>query len=193
MTEWIAFWRTWYYRILYQTLLKRCVFGHNVKIRGPLRIKGPGRVVWGDDCIISCGEGGQRAVVVITHCQKALVEIYRGTIMRRTFIGCKQQIQIGPMALLEEANIIDADFHAVVPEDRRSGSMGPSDPVAIGTGVYIGHGCVVMKGVTLGSGVLMLPGTCLGKKTIRNDAVVRGCPATIQSDHEYWQRPHSHG
>lgn len=192
MAELITFWRTWYYRVLYQTLLKRCVFGRNIKIRGSLRIKGPGRVVLGDDCIIDRGEGGRRAVVVITHSQRAFVEIYRSTIMRGTFIGCKQQIQIGPQALLEEANIIDADFHAIEPEDRQSGGMGPSDPVAIGSGVYIGHGCVVMKGVTLGAGVVVLPGTCLGKKTIRNGAVVRGCPATIQPDHEYWQRPVSH-
>ena len=172
--------RTYYYRILYQWILRRGVFGPGIKIGAPLTIVGPGRVLWGRDCQTTPGPHRKKGVSIVTHTPEARVVIGEGTILRGTSIGCADEITIGPRCLLDDAHIIDADLHPKDPKARLEDiSIGVSEPITIGFGTYVGPQAVIMKGATIGDHGTILAGTTLGKRTVGPRGTVRGCPATV--------------
>jgi acetyltransferase-like isoleucine patch superfamily enzyme len=102
--------------------------------------------------------------------------------LRGTSIGCVEKIAIGPHSLLDGAHIIDADLHPKDPTARlENHSVGPSDPITIGFGSYIGPHTVLMKGASIGDHVRVMAGSCLGKKSVGNQSTVRGSPASIHT------------
>ena len=172
--------RTCYYRILYQWILGRSVFGPGIKIGAPLSIMGPGRVLWGPNCLTSPGPHRKKGVSIVTHTPEARVVIGEGTILRGTSIGCADEINIGPRCLLDDAHLIDADLHPKDPKARQEApSIGLSEPITIGFGTYVGPQAVIMKGATIGDGGTIMAGSTLGKRTVGDGGYVRGCPATF--------------
>jgi len=173
--------RNWYYRVLYQWILRRCVFATGVQIKAPLIINGPGKVIWGKGSTIEPGLHTKKGVTIVTYDANATVMIGDGAILRGTSIGCVQKITIGSHCLLDGAHLIDADLHPTDPRARYdSHSPGTGDPIVIGYGVYVGPHTILMKGVTLGDHVQVMVGSSLGKKYIGDQAIIRGCPATFR-------------
>lgn len=75
---------------------------------------------------------------------------------RSTSIILGKQVLLGPNCI-----IVDSDFHAPWPPERRAQDAGMSRdaPVRIGDYVWIGMNCIILKGVTIGKGAIIGAGS----------------------------------
>jgi len=89
-------------------------------------------------------------------------------------------IRIGDNSILgANVTIADSDFHPVNPEMRRSGSKAvASAAVTIGSNVFIGTGCTVLKGVTIGNDSVIGAGSVV-TRDIPVGVVAAGNPCVV--------------
>ena len=176
----LIFGRTLWSQFFFQHILRRAFFERHVSIRGALKIQGPGKVHFAAGSIIDRDVWGEHPTVIVTHASEALVSIGRGTILRGALIGCTQKVDIGDHCIIDQAMIIDADFHHVDAAKRRDSGIGLQAPVTIGEGCYIGQGAILMKGTAIGPFVTVLPRTVLGGKTVPASSRIHGFPARLK-------------
>ena len=81
-----------YYKIIYAYKGKRIQIGKNFKVRGPLKINGPGKVIIGDNVTI---DGRGHPVTPFTHHRNAILSIGSNSFINGTRFGCSQKIEIG--------------------------------------------------------------------------------------------------
>jgi len=164
-----------YYRFKYQFVLNKASFGRNIRIRGKLIIKGPGKVVFGDDILI---DGRGHPVTPFTHSDDAKIIIGSQSFLNGTRFGCQCEIVVGPCAILADARIMDTDFHSTM-IDRWSESAPVSvAPVKIGTNVWVAGQAAILKGVTIGDNSVIAFGAVV-TNPIPADAVAAGNPAKV--------------
>ncbi|OGD74465.1 MAG: hypothetical protein A2Y64_01755 [Candidatus Coatesbacteria bacterium RBG_13_66_14] len=143
----------------------RCVFrrrvklGKNFRLLGRLRIRGPGRVVIGDDVYVD----GTLTVSLPTYSPEAEIHIGAGTYLNGTRMGCAERIVVGKNCILADCRITDTHFHSLYPGRR-------SDPTLVGVrAVEIGDDCWVA------ADAFILPGTRIRRgSTVAAGAVVMG-------------------
>lgn len=98
-----------------------------------------------------------------------------------TLIFARTTIQIGEgCAISWNCEIIDDDFHKVIPSDESA------KPIRIGDRVWIGSNCSILKGVTIGSGAI------IGSRSVVTRDVPAGClaigaPAKVVRKDVSWQ------
>lgn len=173
--------RTFYYKLLYEDILKCATFGPGLQVKCKLRIEGPGSVVVGSNCVFEPDPWKQDYVTIYTHRPRARVVIGNNVILRATRFGCHLSIIIGDNAVLENASIFDSDFHNVDATKRDMDFNEGDRHVVIGEGSYVGCESLCSKGVILGRGVIMLAGSVAGTRTIAAGSLVGGYPAKIIS------------
>jgi acetyltransferase-like isoleucine patch superfamily enzyme len=182
MKELLSKIKSTYYRIRYCALNRKIYFGRNLKIYGRLEIKGKGSVRIGDNCSIT-GMQGERdeTVTLYTHSKHAVIVIGTNAMLCGTKIGCMHEIEIGNDVLIEEASILDTDFHSVE-RDRSSVLNEKRDhcKVRIGNGVAIGAKSIVMKGVIIGENAMVGPGSIVCR-SLPPGCIALGNPAKIIS------------
>ena len=178
MRETIAKLRGVVYRAACGLFRKNVVIGRGLKIYKKLRIEGPGRVSIGVDCIIDGIRGDSSQYVSIdTHSPDAAITIGDNVALYAARISSKFSITIGNGAVIEEAGVVDTDFHHV---DRGRGE--PTSETAekcridIGDNVFIGSRSVVMKGARIGSNARIHPGAVV-TLPVQPGASVIGNPA----------------
>lgn len=170
-------WRAFYYRLFYQYLRRRAVFAPGVKFLCPLHLQGPGKVRFGAGCAVDYDVWGEMPTVIVTHMPSAEVIIGAGVLLRGTTIGCTQMVEIGDGCIVENANIMDADFHHPDPAYRSGPTYGNQAPVRIGAGTYIGLRAVIMRGTELGEGVTLSHVTIIGARRVPARVKLSGFPA----------------
>lgn len=180
MEQLLVLLRTMVYRLWYQHILRRCQFGPGVRFYGSFRCIGPGKVVVGGHVFFMRDFWQARPVIITTHSKHARVWIGEHAVLRGTAIGCLHQIVIEHAVCLEDAHVIDTDFHAVDPEQRFVASAAQVSPVVIRSGSYVGTAAIVMKGVELGRGSQLLSGSCIRMKSIPEQRCVLGFPPRMQ-------------
>lgn len=80
-------------------------------------------------------------------------------------ICATQTISIGSGTLIgANCTIIDSDFHPIISPNRRYQSSGKSSPVVIGKNVFIGTGCIILKGTQIGDNSVIAAGSVVAKK-----------------------------
>ncbi|MDQ6925587.1 MAG: acyltransferase [Candidatus Eremiobacteraeota bacterium] len=135
--------------ILWCRLLgRRVTAGRNFRVAGRLVIRGPGRVIFGDDVNI------ERVVTPWTNTPEAVIEIGSNSYLNGTRFGCSERITIGPHAILSDASIADTNAHSTH-VDRHS----PDAPIRV-------KPVVLEENVWLGSAVGVLPGTRIGRNSV---------------------------
>lgn len=111
----------------------------------------------------------------------ASIELAEGVQLNGTAITARsQRIRIGERAMIAPNCVItDSDFHAPWPAERRQTDPGfeRDAPVSIGRHVWIGMGCLILKGVTIGDGALVAAGSVV-TRDVAPGAVVGGVPAS---------------
>jgi len=150
----ISFLKGWYYKGKYKILNRNVKIGKGFSIigKGKLDINGPGRVVIGDNVIIT------GHVTPWTVAKGAEIFIGEGTKLDGTKFGCRNKIEIGKHCLIGiECRIMDTDFHSIYPDKRDNPVYIKTAPVTIGDNVWITMRCVILKGVTIGSNSAVLP------------------------------------
>jgi acetyltransferase-like isoleucine patch superfamily enzyme len=142
--------RGWYYRVRYRVTGNRVVFGRNFRVSGRLDIRGAGRVIFGDDCLIL---GSRLAPVTpYTHAPEATIEIGPRVVLNGTRFGCAERIEIAEGCVLADARLMDTDFHAVeIHGGHRWRTTGRTKAIRLGPHVWVGAGAFILKGVSIGA------------------------------------------
>jgi acetyltransferase-like isoleucine patch superfamily enzyme len=144
--------------------------GRRLVIQGSLRLRGPGRVVLGDDVIVDAKTD------IFTHSSEAVVTIGDRGFVNGTRFGCVRAIRIGTDAILADARIMDTDFHSIHRDRRRKSAPIQVAPVVIGENVWIAAGAAVLRGVTIGDDSVVAFGSVV-TKDVPPGTIVGGNPA----------------
>lgn len=166
------FWITWYKL----RMGKRVQFGRNFVTNGSLVIRGPGRVILGDD-INAWGHAEKN--VLITYTPDSVISIGKGTRLNGAGIQAYTRVSVGARCILSSTIIFDSDFHPLSPTQRHD----PDAPVAaapinIGENVWVGGQSAVLKGITIGENSVVAFRAVVSKDVPAN-VVVAGNPAQI--------------
>lgn len=137
-----------YYKAKYILFNKRVKIGKNFRVRHRLSIKGPGRVIIGENVFVN---GGSHTVTPWTYSKDATILIGNNVFLNGTRFGCKSRIEIGDDCILADCRILDTDFHSVLPERRNDPAAIKSEPIKIGKNVWIALDSVVLRGVEIGT------------------------------------------
>ncbi|MBK7543755.1 MAG: hypothetical protein IPI57_18800 [Candidatus Competibacteraceae bacterium] len=156
---------------------KKVSIGTGLRIFCKLEIEGQGAVSIGNNCTIARINGDDRHYVTIyTHDPAAVISIGDDAMLFAARISSRFEIKIGNQFLIEEAGIMDTDFHTLTPDRAQPAETKEKCAIAIGDRVAIGARSVICKGVSLGDDVLVWPGSIV-KKTIPSGVAVCGNPA----------------
>ncbi len=161
------------YVLWYRCIGIRFTAGKNLRVYGRLTIRGPGRVVFGDNVRV------KMEVTPYTQTPEALIEIGDDSYLNGTRFSCAQLIRIGPRAILADARILDTDFHPVDPT-RRHDPKGPVRiaPVIVDENVWIAAAAGILPGTQIGrNSVVGFGAVCSG--VYPADALIAGNPAKV--------------
>jgi NDP-sugar pyrophosphorylase family protein len=153
------------------------VIGRRFRVVGKLHIRGPGTVIFGDDCHVSSTY--LQPTTPWTHSPEAIIRFGNRVGLAGTRLGCQIAIEVGDNCGLSDSRILDTDFHD--PRDtsgNRQNSAGVARPVTIGNNVWMGTGSMILKGVTIGDNAVIGAGAVVGTN-VPPDVVVFGNPAKV--------------
>jgi acetyltransferase-like isoleucine patch superfamily enzyme len=166
-----------YYRVKFRLLGRRVIIGRFFRVMGPLDIRGPGTVIFGDNCTVISTR--LRPTTPYTHSKDAVIRFGNRVLLTRTRLGCENRIEVGDEAGLAECWIIDSDFHSVRQEEGpRYNTKGRSKPIIIGPNAWIGQAAMVLKGVQIGANAVVGAAAVVATN-VPADAVVFGNPARV--------------
>lgn len=123
---------------------RRFKVGRNFRLQGSLRIRGPGKVIFGDDMIVD------QRVTPFTHSVHAEIRVGNRVQLNGTRFGCAERITIGDDCLISEARIADTNFHSVQPDRRCIGAKVLVSPVVVSNNVWIGPATAILPGTRIG-------------------------------------------
>ena len=154
----------------------RVQFGHNFQTNGRLVIKGPGRVVFGDD--INAWAHAEKNVF-ITYTPDSRISVGSNTRLNGAGVMAYTTIEIGPLCILGSAVVFDSDFHPLDPARRHDRDAPVScAPIKIGKNVWLGGQSAVLKGATIGENSVVAYRAVVSGDVPAN-VVVAGNPARI--------------
>lgn len=166
-----------YYRMKFRLLGRRVIIGKRFRVTGRLDIRGPGTVIFGDNCFVNSTY--VQPTTPWTHSREAVIRFGNGVGLAGTRIGCRMLVQVGDNTGLSDARIMDTDFHdARGSTENRQNSQGASKPVIIGTNVWLGAGSMILKGVNIGDSATVGAGAVVASNVPPN-AIVFGNPAKV--------------
>lgn len=166
-----------YYRLKFMLLGRRVRIGRNFRVVGKLDIRGPGTVVFGDNCTVISSY--LSPTTPYTHSRDAVISFGHRVLLTGTRLGCSVRIEVGDGSGLAESRIMDTDFHSVKATDGpRYNSSGVAQPVLIGRNVWIAVSAIVLKGVTIGDNAVVGAGAVV-MQSVSGNSVVFGNPARV--------------
>lgn len=166
-----------YYRIKFRVLGKRVIVGKRFRVIGRLNIRGPGTVIFGDDCIVFSTRIAP--TTPWTQSRQAVIRFGNRVALNGARISCKQLINVGDNAMIAEARVMDSDFHDTeVKGSHRLNSAGISKPVVIGPNAWICIGALILKGARIGDSAVVSAGAVVTGHVPPN-GVVFGNPARL--------------
>jgi acetyltransferase-like isoleucine patch superfamily enzyme len=181
-------------KALYPALLGGCgrgvVFGQNVVLRHPHKIRIGSNVVIDDNCLldakglsnrgISIGDGVFVGRNTILSCKDGDIELAQGANLGfNCEVFSASRVAIGRNVLMAAYSYViggDHDFSdpstPVLAQGRRSAG------VTIGDGVWIGAGAKILDGVVIGSGAVVGAGAVV-RDAVETLTIVAGVPARV--------------
>ena len=165
----------YYYKLKYKLLGSNVQVGKNFRVKAGFSIRGPGRVVIGDNVIV---DGTSHAVTPWTAHENAEIIIGNNVFLNGTRFGCSSRIEIGDNCILADCRILDTDFHSINPMRRNDPEYIESAPIRIGRNVWIAMGCVILRGVTIGENST-ISAMSVVYKDVESNALYGGNPATL--------------
>lgn len=175
--------------------------GRQLQTNGPIRILGklpilklPGttKIILGEKVVLNSDSYNSNTALT-NRCTLAcgltgVIEIGEATMMNGVSVTSYHKVIIGTNCQIASNTFIsDTDFHPVSPEVRRRESMGykidhhavNKSPVSIGNNVWIGWGCIILKGVTIGNNSIIAAGSVV-LKDIPSNVIAAGNPAVVK-------------
>jgi len=167
-----TFWVRWYKL----RLGRRVSFGRGFLTNGRLIVRGPGRVVFGDN--VNAWSHAEKNVL-ITYTRNSLITIGDGTRLNGAGIQAYTHVKIGSRCILGSTLLFDSDFHNPDPRLRHDKhAPRPSAPITLGENVWLGGQSAVLKGVTIGENSIVAF-RALVVEDVPPNVVVAGNPARI--------------
>jgi acetyltransferase-like isoleucine patch superfamily enzyme len=169
--------RGYYYRIKFRLLGQRVIIGRRFRVVGKLDIRGPGTVIFGDDCFVMSTY--LQPTTPWTHSPEAVIRFGNGVGMAGARFGCQTLIEVGDNCGLSDARILDSDFHnARDSSGNKQNSAAVTQPVRLGRNVWLGTGSMILKGVTIGENSVVGAGAVVATN-VPPDVIVFGNPAKV--------------
>jgi len=162
--------------------------GMNVKIGRGLRIykkvsiSGTGRIEIGENCIMAGIPGDSSQYVCLeTLNPAAVLQIGDDATLYAARIAAKFRVVIGNNVLIEEAGIMDTDYHTIA-RGRGTPVSEKEDKcrVIVGNRVCMGARSSILKGTIIGDDVIIAPGSIV-TMSVKPGSMVAGNPARILS------------
>src|SRR5687767_13063833 len=161
-----------YYRMKFRLLGRRVIIGRRFRVVGKLDIRGPGTVIFGDDCFVMSTY--LQPTTPWTHSRDAVIRFGNGVGMAGARLGCQTLIEVGNNCGLSDSRILDSDFHnARDTSGNRQNSAAVTQPVRIGNNVWLGTGSMILKGVTIGDNAVVGAGAVVATH-VPSDVIVFG-------------------
>lgn len=172
-----AWLRGWWYRVKFLLLGKHFQAGRWFRVYGPLIVTGPGRIKFGDNCLII--SNAIKPVCIRTLAPAALVSLDDHAGLNGTSIQCVKRVAIGRLSNIADAYITDTPAHSLGKHRRLETVEDLSaSPVVIGDNVWISVQVVVLDGVTIGDNSVI--GACsLVRKDVPANVFAAGNPLAI--------------
>jgi acetyltransferase-like isoleucine patch superfamily enzyme len=165
------------YRAKFRMLGQRVIIGRRFRVTGRLDIRGPGTVVFGDDCFVHSTYISP--TTPWTHSPDAVIRFGNGVGLAGTRIGCTHRVEVGDNTGLSDARIMDSDFHdARSSSTNRQNTESGGKAVVIGSNVWLGAGSMILKGVRIGDNAVVGAGAVVATNVPAN-AIVFGNPAKV--------------
>lgn len=150
--------------------MHKTVVAKKVQINGILRLYGKGRVFIGEGTRINSRYrnnpiGGQRFTSLYAKAN-ATIEIGKYTGLSNCSIYSSLCVKIGDYVKIGgNVKIYDTDFHSLSASDRRNKNDDSFSrkAVIIEDDVFVGAGCIILKGVTIGKGAVIGAGSVVTK------------------------------
>lgn len=187
-TRWCDFWGT--LRLRCKAAVFGVRLGRDVRCCGPLLLaRWPGSMITlGNGVhIISTARRATAATIYAptrlrTHGPTASIFLAEGVELTGTSITARsQKITVGRHTLFgPNCIVVDADFHALWPPERRHIDPGYEGdaPVTIGAHVWVGMNCIILKGVNIGDGAVIGAGSVV-TRDIPAYTLAVGSPARV--------------
>ncbi len=155
---------------------RRVQFGRNFETNGRLVIRGPGRVIFGDD--IKAWAHAEKNVF-ITYTPESRIVVGSGTRLNGAGVMAYTTIHIGPRCILGSTVIFDSDFHPLDPAHRHDPTAPVATrPITVGPNVWLAGQTAVLKGTHIGeNSVVAFRAVVSGD--VPPNVVVAGNPARI--------------
>src|SRR3972149_10979951 len=168
----------------YLFILKCKCFHKNIKIGTGLRIykklslTGSGKISIGENCVIDGIRGDPSQHVCIGGLSsEAIISIGDNAALYAARVLAKYQVIIGDDVLIQEAGIMDTDFHSLDrSRDIPSYESKEKCQVVIGNRVCIGARSFITKGVIIGDDVIVTPGSIV-TMSVKAGRRIAGNPA----------------
>ena len=150
-----------------------------------VRRKGSGRILIGDGVTINATRWGNwlASGASMNLCAEdgAVLSLKAGCGVSSSQLVANVGIEVGEKTLIGAGCLIcDSDMHEV---PLGSGNPVAVAPIRIGTGVFIGARCIVLKGVTIGDGAVIAAGSVV-TSDVPASTVVAGNPARVVREFE---------
>ncbi len=166
-----------YYILKFRLLGRNVIVGRRFRVKGGLDIRGPGTVIFGDDCLVFSTKVAP--TTPWTHSREAVIRFGSGVALNGVRMGCIQRIEVGDRAMLAESRITDSDFHPIETcGEHRLNQGGVTKPVVIGRNVWVCMGAMVLKGARIGENSVVAAGAVVAGRVPPN-VVVFGNPARV--------------
>lgn len=159
-----------------KTLQPNIQIGISFRARSKIIIKGPGKVIIGDNVTVDLSF--LRIPSIVTHTRESCVTIKKGTYLGGTRISCVGSITIGEEGLCGSSTIIDSD---IIPAPNTiidsHWLKRHADPIRIGNHFWAGTNAFILKGAQLGDECVLGAGGVVYNKTFPDRSLLIGNPA----------------
>jgi acetyltransferase-like isoleucine patch superfamily enzyme len=186
-------------KALYPSLLGACgrgvIFGQNVVLRHPHKIRIGDNVVIDDNCLLDAKGEANRGIIIgsgvfigrntILSCKNGDIDLEDGVNIGfncELFSGSR--VRVGRDTLLAAYCYLIGGDHEVGPASIAVGAQARrSDGVAVGAGAWLGAGAKVLDGVSIGDGAVVGAGAVV-REDVPARAIAVGVPARVVGTRE---------
>jgi len=146
--------------------------GRNFRVSGALKVRGPGRVVFGDNVTVDM------LVTPYTHSPDAVIRVGNHCFLNGARFGCRELIDVGDDCILADARLMDTNFHSTRADRHSPAAPIRTRPIILARNVWVGAQDGILPGTTIGeNSVVGFGAVCSGAYPA--NVLIAGNPAVV--------------